>query len=104
MVANVQLKRYGKLHYIRHFSGKITARRTGAIEFKHLAGKRQKSIYIKFAQQHNIKGYIKKGSDYLGSKNMNGRYMYAVDMDGNIIIGTKRLRMSHSTLIGGKNP
>lgn len=35
---------------------------------------------------------------------MNGRYMYAVDMDGNIIIGTKSLRLSHSTLIGVKNP
>lgn len=36
---------------------------------------------------------------------MNGQYMYVVDMDDNIIIGTRGgQRMPHSTLIGGSNP
>lgn len=36
---------------------------------------------------------------------MNGQYMYVVDMDGNIIIGTRGgQRMPHPTLVGGSNP
>ena len=43
---------------------------------------------------------------------MNGKYMYVVDFDGNIIIGTRAknpitgetLRMPHPTLVGGVNP
>jgi RHS repeat-associated protein len=47
----------------------------------------------------------------IGGKNMNGKYMYVIDKDGNIIFGTRgknidgeTLRMPHPTLIGGKNP
>lgn len=36
---------------------------------------------------------------------MNGQYMYVIDMDDNIIIGTRSgQRMPHPTLVGGYNP
>lgn len=36
---------------------------------------------------------------------MNGQYIYVVDMDGNIIIGTRGgQRMPNPTLVGGSNP
>lgn len=36
---------------------------------------------------------------------MNGQYMYVVDMDENIIIGTRGgQRMPHPTLVGGSSP
>ncbi len=61
--------------------------------------------YVKNPTAHNINDYISEGSNYLGSKNMNGQYMYVVDMDGNIIIGTRGgQRMPHPTLVGGGNP
>jgi len=50
-------------------------------------------------------------SGKIGSKNMNGRYMYVIDNQGNIIIGTRgkksngdTLHMPHPTLIGDENP
>lgn len=61
--------------------------------------------YIKNPTAHNINDYISEGSNYLGNKNMNGQYMYVIDADGNIIIGTRGgQRMPHATLIGGYNP
>jgi hypothetical protein len=61
--------------------------------------------YVKNPTAHNINDYISEGSNYLGSKNINGQYMYVVDMDGNIIIGTRGgQRMPHPTLVGGGNP
>lgn len=61
--------------------------------------------YIVNPTRRNINEYIKEGSNYLGSKNMNGQYMYVIDMDGNIIIGTRGgQRMPHPTLVGGRNP
>ena len=69
------------------------------------AGVLRNGEYVKNPTAHNINDYISEGSNYLGSKNMNGQYMYVVDMDGNIIIGTRGgQRMPHPTLVGGKNP
>lgn len=69
------------------------------------AGVLRNGEYVRNPTAHNIKDYVSEGSNYLGNKNMNGKYMYAVDMDGNIIIGTRGgQRMPHPTLIGGKNP
>ena len=70
-----------------------------------VAGVLRNGEYIKNPTAHNINDYISEGSNYLGSKNMNGQYMYVVDMDGNIIIGTRGgQRMPHPTLVGGSNP
>ncbi len=69
------------------------------------AGVLRNGEYVRNPTAHNIKDYVSEGSNYLGNKNMNGKYIYAVDMDGNIIIGTRGgQRMPHPTLIGGKNP
>lgn len=69
------------------------------------AGVLRNGEYVKNPTAHNINDYISEGSNYLGSKNMNGQYMYVVDMDGNIIIGTRGgQRMPHPTLVGGSNP
>lgn len=69
------------------------------------AGVLRNGEYVKNSTAHNINDYISEGSNYLGSKNMNGQYMYVVDMDGNIIIGTRGgQRMPHPTLVGGSNP
>lgn len=69
------------------------------------AGVLRNGEYVKNPTAHNINDYISEGSNYLGSKNMNGQYMYVVDMDGNIIIGTRGgQRMPHPTLVGGRNP
>ena len=69
------------------------------------AGVLRNREYVKNPTAHNINDYISEGSNYLGSKNMNGQYMYVVDMDGNIIIGTRGgQRMPHPTLVGGGNP
>ena len=69
------------------------------------AGVLRNGVYVKNPTAHNINDYIREGSNYLGSKNMNGKYMYVVDMDGNIIIGTRGgQRMPHPTLVGGSNP
>ena len=69
------------------------------------AGVLRNGSYVKNPTAHNINDYINEGSNYLGNKNMNGQYMYVVDMDGNIIIGTRGgQRMPHPTLVGGSNP
>ncbi len=69
------------------------------------AGVLRNGEYVKNPTAHSLNDYISEGSNYLGSKNMNGQYMYVVDMDGNIIIGTRGgQRMPHPTLVGGRNP
>ena len=69
------------------------------------AGVLRNGEYVKNPTAHNINDYISEGSNYLGSKQMNGQYMYVVDMDGNIVIGTRGgQRMPHPTLVGGNNP
>ncbi len=69
------------------------------------AGVLRNGEYVKNPTAHDINDYISEGSNYLGSKNMNGQYMYVVDMEGNIIIGTRGgQRMPHPTLVGGSNP
>ncbi len=69
------------------------------------AGVLRNGEYVKNPTAHNINDYISDTSNYLGSKNMNGQYMYVIDMNGNIIIGTRGgQRMPHPTLIGGSNP
>ncbi|WP_040214198.1 hypothetical protein [Clostridium polynesiense] len=69
------------------------------------AGVLRNGSYVKNPTAHNISDYINEGSNYLGNKNMNGQYMYVIDMDGNIIIGTRGgQRMPHPTLVGGSNP
>jgi hypothetical protein len=61
--------------------------------------------YIKNPTAQNINDLVKPNSNYLGGKQMNGQYMYVVDLDGNIIIGTRAgQHMPHPTLVGGTNP
>ena len=70
-----------------------------------MAGVLQNGEYINNPTATNINDYISEGSNYLGNKNMNGQYMYVIDTEGNIIIGTRGgQRMPHPTLIGGSNP
>lgn len=69
------------------------------------AGVLRNGEYVKNPTAHNINDYITEGTNYLGNKNMNGQYMYVVDMDRNIVLGTRGgQRMPHPTLVGGKNP
>lgn len=69
------------------------------------AGVLRNGEYITNPTAHNINDYIHEGSNYLGSKNMNGQYMYVIDMDGNIIIGTRTgQKMPHPMLVEGNNP
>lgn len=65
--------------------------------------------YIENPTAKNINEYIKTNSNYLGNKNMNGQYMYAINKEGQIIIGTRAKQLignhvPHPTLIGGENP
>ena len=69
------------------------------------AGVLKNGSYVKNPTAKNITEYISETSNYLGSKQMNGQYMYVIDMDNNIIIGTRSgQRMPHPTLVGGYNP
>ena len=69
------------------------------------AGVLRNGEYIKNPTAKNINEYIHEGSNYIGSKTMNGKYMYVVDMDNNMIIGTRSgQHMPHPTLVGGNNP
>ncbi|WP_255250572.1 WXG100 family type VII secretion target [Paenibacillus lautus] len=68
------------------------------------AGVLKNGSYIKNPTSQNINDLI-TSSGKIGSKQMSGQYMYAVDTNGNIIIGTRAgQRMPHPTLIGGENP
>lgn len=68
------------------------------------AGVLKNGSYIKNPTSQNINDLI-TSSGKIGSKQMSGQYMYAVDINGNIIIGTRAgQRMPHPTLIGGENP
>jgi len=68
--------------------------------------------YLNNPTAKNMNDLIRQGYNYVGSKQMNGRYMYVIDQEGNIIIGTRAkdiatgrtLHMPHPTLIGGENP
>ena len=68
--------------------------------------------YVKNPTAQNMNDLIKPGYNYVGSKQMNGQYMYVIDQEGKIIIGTRgkdlatgeNLHMPHPTLIGGENP
>lgn len=60
------------------------------------AGVLKNGEYIKNPTAHNINDYIYEDSNYLGNKNMNGQYMYVVDMDENIIIGTRGGKRMHT--------
>lgn len=60
--------------------------------------------YIKNPTAKNLKSLLNE-SGKIGSKEMSGEFMYVVDAEGNIIIGTRAgQRMPHPTLVGGKNP
>jgi hypothetical protein len=62
-------------------------------------------VYIKNPRAQNISDLVKPGSNYIENSKMNGQYMYVVDTDVNIIIGTKAgQHMPHPTLVGGSNP
>lgn len=68
--------------------------------------------YVNNPTSTNINDLIKPGSNYVGNSQKNGQFMYVVDKEGNIIIGTRgkdlvtgeTLHMPHPTLIGGENP
>lgn len=49
-------------------------------------------VYIKNSTNSTVKNineYVAEDSNYLGSKQMNGEYIYIVDMNDDIIIGTR---------------
>ena len=61
--------------------------------------------YIKNPTAQNMSDLIKPGSNYVGNSKMNGQFMYVVDTNGNIVIGSRAgQHMPHPTLIGGTNP
>lgn len=61
--------------------------------------------YIKNPTSQNMSDLIKPGSNYVGNSKMNGQFMYVVDTNGNIVIGSRAgQHMPHPTLIGGTNP
>ncbi|RCX18763.1 RHS repeat-associated protein [Anaerobacterium chartisolvens] len=69
------------------------------------AGVLKKGSYVKNPTAQNINSLIKEGSNYVGNSRFNGQYMYVVDPQGNIIIGSRGgQHMPHPTLIGGSNP
>lgn len=61
-------------------------------------------VYIKNPTTKPIRELIDTNGK-IGGKNMNGKFMYVVDLNGNIIIGTRAGgHMPHPTLIGGQDP
>lgn len=68
------------------------------------AGVLSNGKYIKNPTAQNLSNLV-TDSGRIGGKNMNGQYMYVIDQDGSIIIGSRGgQRMPHPTLIGGENP
>ncbi|WP_432775091.1 hypothetical protein AAFJ72_17995 [Brevibacillus gelatini] len=68
------------------------------------AGVLKNGSYIKNPTAKNLSDFITV-SGKIGSKQMSGQYMYVVDTNGNIVIGTRAgQKMPHPTLIGGENP
>ena len=68
-------------------------------------GKLVDGVYTKNPTAQNISDLIKPGSNYVGNSKMNGKFMYVVDTNDNIIIGSRAgEHMPHPTLIGGTNP
>ncbi len=68
------------------------------------AGVLKNGVYIKNPTAQNLTDIV-TDTGRIGSKKMSGTYMYAVDLDGNVIIGTRAgQRMPHPTLVGGANP
>ena len=62
-------------------------------------------VYIKNPTAQNMSDLVKPGSNYVGNSKMNGQFMYVVDTDGNIVIGSRAgQHMPHPTLVGGSNP
>lgn len=60
--------------------------------------------YIKNPTARSLSDLV-TDSGRIGGKQMNGQYMYVIDQDGAIIIGSRSgQRMPHPTLIGGGNP
>lgn len=70
----------------------------------------QNGVYPKNPTAKDIRDMIR--GNYVGNKNTNGLFTYAIDMDGNIIVGKRNGNGTgpeidptpHPTLIGGKNP
>jgi len=68
----------------------------------------EKDVYIKNPTAKNIKSMI--NGNYIGNKNTNGIFVYAITTKGDIIVGKRNgngkdgLATPHPTLIGGKNP
>ncbi len=62
--------------------------------------------YVRNPTARNLNDNIAdSGKIRLDGQLANGQYMYVVDMNGNIVIGTRRgQRMPHPTLLGGQNP
>lgn len=68
------------------------------------AGVLKNGVYSKNPTAQNLADIV-TDTGKIGSKKMSGKYMYVVDMDGNVIIGTRAgQRMPHPTLVGGANP
>lgn len=68
------------------------------------AGVLKNGVYIKNPTAQNVADII-TDTGKIGSKEMSGTYMYVVDLNGNVVIGTRAgQRMPHPTLVGGSNP
>jgi RHS repeat-associated protein len=60
--------------------------------------------YIQNPTARNL-SYMVTESGRIGSKRTNGRFMYVIDQEGAIIVGSRNAsRMPHPTLVGGENP
>jgi hypothetical protein len=70
-----------------------------------------RSKYLKNPTAQNLSSLV-TDSGKIGGKNTNGQFMYVIDEQGQIIIGTRgkdaltgqTLHMPHPTLVGGADP
>jgi hypothetical protein len=68
------------------------------------AGVLRNGVYIKNPTARSLNDLL-TDTGKIGSKRMSGQYMYVVDKNGDITIGTRAgRRMPHPTLIGGVDP
>lgn len=68
------------------------------------AGVLKNGVYMKNPTAQSLNDLVTE-TGKIGSKRMSGQYMYVVDKNGDITIGTRAgRRMPHPTLIGGADP
>ena len=68
------------------------------------AGVLANGSYIRNPSARNLTDMVTE-SGRIGGKQTNGQFMYVIDRDGTIIVGSRSgQRMPHPTLVGGENP